>query len=124
MGGISNVSVGQLEEAQRITPIVSVQNEYNIDNRADEDVLLACQAAGIAFIPWYPLGAGPALKARGVKRIAARLHTTPSQIALAWLLEHSRVMLPIPGTGSLKHLEENAASTQIRLLETDLSELE
>ena len=121
--GVSNVTVKQLEEARRITPIVSVQNEYNLENRSDEDVLLACEQAGIAFIPWYPLGAGKALKASGVKRVAARLGATPSQIALAWLLAHSPVMLPIPGTGSIGHLEENAASAQIRLLETDLSDL-
>jgi pyridoxine 4-dehydrogenase len=121
--GISNVTVKQLREARRIAPIVSVQNEYNLENRSDEDVLLACEQAGIAFIPWYPLGAGKALKASRVKRIAARLSATPSQIALAWLLGHSPVMLPIPGTGSIEHLEENAAAAQIRLLESDLSDL-
>jgi aryl-alcohol dehydrogenase-like predicted oxidoreductase len=121
--GISNVSVKQLEEARRIAPVVSVQNEYNLENRSDEDVLLACEQAGIAFIPWYPLGAGKALKAARVKRIAARLGATPSQIALAWLLAHSPVMLPIPGTGSIGHLEENAAAAQVRLLETDLADL-
>ena len=122
--GVSNVTVKQLEAARRITPIVSVQNQYNLENRTDEDVLLACERAGIAFIPWYPLGAGKALKASGVKTIAARLNATPAQVALAWLLGHSPVMLPIPGTGSLEHLEENAAAAQIRLLESDLSQLE
>jgi len=121
--GISNVTVKQLDEARRIAPVVSVQNEYNLENRSDEDVLLACEQAGIAFIPWYPLGAGKALKAARVKRIAARLGATPSQIALAWLLAHSPVMLPIPGTGSIGHLEENAAAAQVRLLETDLADL-
>jgi aryl-alcohol dehydrogenase-like predicted oxidoreductase len=121
--GVSNVTVPQLEEARRIVPVVSVQNEYNLENRSDEDVLLACEAAGIAFIPWFPLGAGKALKLAKVKRLAARLRATPSQIALAWLLEHSPVMLPIPGTGSIRHLEENAAAAQVRLLESDVAEL-
>jgi pyridoxine 4-dehydrogenase len=121
--GVSNVTVKQLEEARRIAQIVSVQNEYNIENRSDEDVLLACEHAGIAFIPWYPLGAGKALKASKVKRIAARLGATPSQVALAWLLAHSPVMLPIPGTASIDHLEENAAAATVRLLESDLADL-
>ena len=121
--GVSNVTVKQLNEARRIVPVVSVQNQYNIENRTDEDVLLACEQAGIAFIPWYPLGAGKALRSAKVKRIAARLRATPSQVALAWLLAHSPVMLPIPGTSSLKHLEENAAAAEVRLLESDLAEL-
>jgi aryl-alcohol dehydrogenase-like predicted oxidoreductase len=121
--GLSNVTVKQLNEARSIVPIVSVQNQYNIENRADEDVLLACEQAGIAFIPWYPLGAGKTLRAAGVKRIAARLRVTPAQVALAWLLARSPVMLPIPGTTSLKHLAENAAAAEIRLLESDLAEL-
>ena len=121
--GVSNVTVKQLHEAQRIAPIVTVQNEYNIGNRADEGVLFACEQAGIAFIPWYPLGAGQVLKSAKVKRIAARLNATPSQIALAWLLAHSPVMLPIPGTGALKHLEENAGAAAVRLAESDLAEL-
>jgi pyridoxine 4-dehydrogenase len=121
--GISNVTVKQLNEARSIAPIVSVQNQYNIENRADEDVLLACEQAGIAFIPWYPLGAGKALRAASVKRIAARLRVTPAQVALAWLLARSPVMLPIPGTASLRHLAENAAAAEIRLLEADVAEL-
>ena len=121
--GVSNVTMKQLEEARRIATIVSVQNQYNIENRSDEDVLLACEQAGIAFIPWYPLGAGRALKASKVRRIASRLSATPSQVALAWLLAHSPVMLPIPGTGSLEHVEENAAGAKIRLLESDLADL-
>lgn len=121
--GVSNVTVKQLKEARRIAPIISVQNQYNIGNRSDEDVMLACEEAGIAFIPWYPLGAGNALKSSKVKRIAARLSATPSQVALAWLLAHSPVILPIPGTGSIEHLEENAAAAEVRLLENDLAEL-
>ena len=121
--GVSNVTVKQLQEARRIAPVVSVQNEYNIGNRSDEDVLLACEQAGIAFIPWYPLGAGTALKTSKVKRVAARLGAAPSQVALAWLLGHSPTILPIPGTGSLEHLEENAAAAKVRLLESDLADL-
>jgi aryl-alcohol dehydrogenase-like predicted oxidoreductase len=121
--GISNVTVAQLDAARRIVPVVSVQNEYNLENRSDEDVLLACEAAGIAFIPWFPLGAGKALKLAKIQRMAARLRATPSQIALAWLLEHSPVMLPIAGTSSMRHLEENAAAAQVRLLERDVAEL-
>lgn len=121
--GISNVSVKQLNEARSIAPIVSVQNKYNIEDRTHEDVLLACEQAGIAFIPWYPMGAGKAMGSAKVKRIAARLSATPAQIALGWLLARSPVMLPIPGTGSLEHLEENAGAAGIRLLEADLAEL-
>jgi pyridoxine 4-dehydrogenase len=121
--GVSNVDVKQLKEAQRIVNVVSVQNEYNLENRADEDVLLTCEKDGIAFIPWYPLGSGSVLRSAKVKRIAARLSATPSQVALAWLLAHSPVMLPIPGTGSIKHLEENAAAAELRLLESDLAAL-
>jgi aryl-alcohol dehydrogenase-like predicted oxidoreductase len=122
--GVSNVTVKQLEEARRIAPIVSVQNEYNLENRADEDVLLACERDGIAFIPWFPLGAGKALGSDKVRRVAARLNATPSQVALAWLLARSPVMLPIPGTSTIAHLEENAAAASVRLLESDLAELD
>jgi hypothetical protein len=84
--------VKQLEQARRICPIVSVQNEYNIEDRSSEAVLKACEKAGIAFLPWYPLGAGAALRSSRVKKVAARLGATPSQIALAWLLAKSPVM--------------------------------
>ena len=121
--GVSNVSVKQLEEARRIVPIVSVQNEYNLEYRKHDGVLAACEKAGIAFLPWYPLGAGAALRSAKVKRVAARLEATPSQVALAWLLARSPAMLPIPGTGSLAHLEENAAAAQLQLTKADLAEL-
>jgi aryl-alcohol dehydrogenase-like predicted oxidoreductase len=117
------VDVRQLEQARRIAAVVSVQNEYNIENRKDDNVLAACEKAGIAFIPWYPLGAGRALRSARVKRIAARLGATPAQIAIAWLLARSPVMLPIPGTGSFAHLEENAAAAALRLSPEDLAEL-
>jgi pyridoxine 4-dehydrogenase len=121
--GVSNVSVTQLEEARRIAPVVSVQNRYNLGDRGSEDVLAACEKLGIAFLPWYPLGAGAALRERKLKGVAARLGATPSQAAIAWLLARSPVMLPIPGTGSLAHLEENAAAAALRLSPEDLREL-
>ena len=119
--GVSNVTVKQLDEARRIAPIISVQNEYNIENRSDDHVLAACEKAGIAFIPWFPLGAGRALRSAKVKRVAARLNATPSQVALAWLLARSPILLPIPGTSSLAHLEENAAAAALKLSATDLA---
>lgn len=122
--GVSNVTVKQLNEACRIAPVVSVQNEYNIEHRDDDDVLAACEKTGIAFIPWFPLGAGRALRSGRVKRIAARLGATPSQVALAWLLARSPVMLPIPGTTSIAHLEENAAAAALRLSPEDLAALD
>ena len=89
----------------------------------DDPVLAACEKAGIAFIPWYPLGAGGALRAAAVKRVAARRGATPAQVALAWLLARSTVMLPIPGTGSMAHLEENAAAAALELSSEDLAAL-
>jgi len=121
--GVSNVSAKQLEEARRICTIVSVQNEYNIEDRSSEAVLQACEKAGIAFLPWFPLGAGSALRSSRVKKIATRLGATPAQVALAWLLARSPVMLPIPGTASIAHLEENAAATRIQLSAEDMSAL-
>jgi aryl-alcohol dehydrogenase-like predicted oxidoreductase len=113
--GISNVDVKQLETARRIATIVSVQNEYNIDNRSSEDVLKACERLGIAFLPWYPLGAGAALRSSKIKTLCKKTGATPAQSAIAWLLAKSPVMLPIPGTSSIQHLEENVAAAGIRL---------
>jgi pyridoxine 4-dehydrogenase len=121
--GVSNVTVRELEQARRSATIVSVQNEYNIENRKDDDVLAACEKHGIAFIPWFPLGAGRALRAGAVRRIAARRKASASQVALAWLLARSPVMLPIPGTGSFSHLEENAAAARLALSPEEFSEL-
>ena len=121
--GLSNVSVRQLAEARRIAPIVSVQNDYSVENRGSDDVLAACEKAGIAFIPWYPLGAGRALSSANVKRVAARAGATPAQVAIAWLLARSPVMLPIPGTASVAHLEENVAGAALKLAERDRAEL-
>jgi len=121
--GLSNVSVKQLEAARRIAPIASVQNQYNLENRESEDVLKACERLGVAFIPWYPLGDGAALRSRGVKQLARRLGLPPAQVALAWLLAHSPVMLPIPGTASIAHLEENTAAAALRIAPEDLAAL-
>ncbi len=121
--GLSNVSVTQLEAARRIAPIASVQNQYNLENRKSEDVLKACERLGVAFIPWYPLGDGAALRSRGLKGLARRLGLPPAQVALAWLLARSPVMLPIPGTASIAHLEENTAAATLRIPPEDLAAL-
>jgi pyridoxine 4-dehydrogenase len=113
--GLSNVSVKQLEEARRICPIVSVQNRYNLGDRSSEDVLKACERLRIAFLPWYPLGAGEVLKRKEVKEISARHRSSAAQVALAWLLAKSPVMLPIPGTASIAHLEQNWAAARLDL---------
>jgi aryl-alcohol dehydrogenase-like predicted oxidoreductase len=121
--GLSNVSVAQLEEARRIAPVVSVQNRYSVTDRGAADVLRACEKLGLAFLPWYPLGAGAALKSAKVNKVATRLNATPAQVAIAWLLAKSPVMLPIPGTGRLEHLEENARAATIDLSAQDLADL-
>jgi aryl-alcohol dehydrogenase-like predicted oxidoreductase len=121
--GLSNVSAKELEAARRIAPIVSVQNQYNLETRKSEDVLKACERLGAAFIPWYPLGDGAALESRGVKQLARRLGLPPAQVALAWLLAHSPAMLPIPGTASIAHLEENTAAATLKLAPEDLAAL-
>ena len=121
--GVSNVSVKQLEEARRICPIVSVQNKYNLEDRSSEDVLKACERLDIAFLPWYPLGAGGVLGSKSVLKISKKVKATPSQVALAWLLAKSPVMLPIPGTASIPHLEENVAAAQLTLAPEHLAAL-
>ena len=114
--GLSNVTVSQLEQARQQVPIVSVQNRYNLTDRASEDVLEACEQAGIAFIPWYPLATGNlATEGSPLTQAAARHNVAPAQLALAWLLKRSPVMLVIPGTSSPEHLEENVKAAQIQL---------
>lgn len=117
--GLSNVSVAELTAARKIAPIVSVQNEYNFDDRSSDDVLAECVRLGIAFIPWYPLGAGRSLRAAKLKRVAAARGVSPAQIALAWLLARTPVMLPIPGTASVAHLEENVRAAGLVLTEEE-----
>jgi aryl-alcohol dehydrogenase-like predicted oxidoreductase len=117
--GLSNVSVAELTAARKIAPIVSVQNEYNFDDRSSDDVLAECVRLGIAFIPWYPLGAGRSLRSAKLKRVAARRGVSAAQVALAWLLARTPVMLPIPGTASLAHLEENVRAASLVLTEEE-----
>ncbi|MFZ1414384.1 MAG: aldo/keto reductase [Defluviicoccus sp.] len=120
--GLSNVSVRELQRAQGIVPVVSVQNRYNLADRSSDPVVAACEQQGIAFLPWYPLNAGTI--GSGTVAPAARRHgATPAQIAIAWLLARSPVMLPIPGTSSLAHLEENVAAAAIQLSAEDLAGL-
>ena len=121
--GLSNVSVRQLEQARKIVPIVSVQNRYNLEDRKSEDVLKACERLGIAFLPWYPLNDGSSVKLSKVKSIAKRTGATPAQVVIAWLLAKSPAMLPIPGTSSVAHLEENMAAARLKLDAADLAAL-
>lgn len=121
--GVSNFDVKQLERARKVVPVVSVQNEYNIGNRESEDVLKHCEKLGVAFLPWYPLGAGSALRMAKVNKIAQKHNATPSQIAIAWLLHKSPVIVPIPGTSSIRHLEENLAAAKIQLSKEELAAL-
>lgn len=111
--GLSNVSVDQLERARDHVEVVTVQNRYNVGYRDDEDVLQACEAYGIGFMPWYPIGAGSL--GETVVEVAESHDATPQQVALAWLLEHSAVTLPIPGTSDPAHLEENVAAAELDL---------
>ena len=114
--GLSEVGVAEIEHARTIVPIVSVQNRYNLAERGAEDVVEHCEREGIAFLPWYPLLTGKLAEPGGpVAAAAERLGATPAQVALAWLLRRSPVMLPIPGTSSVEHLEENVAAAALRL---------
>ena len=118
--GISNVSSAEFAHAVEATEIACVQNAYSVANRTDEDVLVACEQRGIAYVPFFPLGSGfgaanPVLENEDVRATARRLGATPAQIALAWLLDHSPAVLLIPGTSSLTHLEENVAAATIEL---------
>jgi pyridoxine 4-dehydrogenase len=123
--GLSNVSVDHLRRARELTPIVSVQNRYNLTDRAAEDVLEECEREGIAFIPWFPLSTGKLATPGGpLAQIADRHEAAPAQIALAWLLERSGAMLPIPGTASVKHLEENVGGARIELSQDEAQMLD
>ena len=113
--GLSEVSVGQIKSSRKILRIVSVQNRYSVTDRAAEDVLEYCERENIGFIPWFPLGAGKLAEPGGkLARTAEEMKVSTSQLALAWLLWRSPVMLPIPGTSSVKHLEENVATAAIQ----------
>jgi pyridoxine 4-dehydrogenase len=122
--GVSNVNLSQLAQARVAVQVVSVQNRYNIEDRTHEDVLEACTRNGLAFLPWYPLAAGALASASGLlDEIARRHRATRSQVALAWLLRRSPVMLPIPGTSSIAHFEENMAAASLRLTEDEVAAL-
>jgi pyridoxine 4-dehydrogenase len=123
--GLSNVGVRELEIAIDIVPIASVQNRYNLTDRSSEAVLQACEREEVGFIPWYPLATGRLARPGGpLDEIAARHDATPSQVALAWLLKHSPNMLPIPGTSSISHLEENVAAAALELADGEMAALE
>jgi pyridoxine 4-dehydrogenase len=123
--GLSNVGVRELERAIDIVPIASVQNRYNLSDRSSEAVLQACEREEIAFIPWFPLDTGRLARPGGpLDEISFRHGATPSQIALAWLLAHSPAMLPIPGTSSVEHLEENVAAAALELTRDEIATLD
>ncbi|HEV2721332.1 MAG TPA: aldo/keto reductase [Thermoanaerobaculia bacterium] len=122
--GLSEVNVAEIKRARKVFDVVSVQNRYSLADREWEKVLDYCEANGIGFIPWYPLQVGKLADAGGkLARIAKKYGATTAQIALAWLLKRSPVMLPIPGTGSVKHVEENAAAATIELSDEDFQSL-
>lgn len=122
--GLSEVSVADIKAAQKVFPVATVQNLYNLASRQSEDVLDYCEAQNIGFIPWYPLAAGDLAREGSVlDKIAKVKGVVPSQVALAWVLQRSRVMLPIPGTGKVKHLEENTEAANIELTKEEFDTL-
>jgi pyridoxine 4-dehydrogenase len=123
--GLSEVNVEEIEAARKVFPVATVQNRYNLVDRGSEAVLGYCETHGIGFIPWYPLAAGDLAKPGGtLDTIARKLGAAPSQVALAWVLKRSPVMLPIPGTGNLSHLQENVAAAAIALSDEDFGALD
>lgn len=123
--GLSEVDVDQLKAAQKVAPIVSVQNLFNLTTRTAESVLDEAEAQGLAFIPWFPLAAGPLAASDGpLSHLAADHDATPSQLALAWLLKRSPVMVPIPGTSSVDHLETNVAAAPIELTDAEFEAID
>ncbi|HEY1880691.1 MAG TPA: aldo/keto reductase [Caulobacteraceae bacterium] len=123
--GLSEVSVEEIEAARKVFPVATVQNRYNLVDRGSEAVLTYCEANDIGFIPWYPLAAGDLAKPGGTLDSIAHMHAaTPGQVALAWVLKRSKVMLPIPGTGNPAHLEENVAAAAINLSDEDFQALD
>jgi len=123
--GLSEVSVAEIEAASKVFKVATVQNRYNLGDRSSEDVLDYCEQHGIGFIPWYPLAAGELARPGTPLDAVAKAHgATPSQIALAWVLKRSPVMLPIPGTSKVAHLEENVAAAGIALTDAEFAELD
>jgi pyridoxine 4-dehydrogenase len=123
--GLSEVSVADIEAARRVFPVATVQNRYNLVDRTSEDVLAYCGANNMGFIPWFPLAAGKLTQPGGVVARVAEAHgATGGQVALAWLLQHSPVILPIPGTLRVAHLEENVAAAGLALTPEEIAELD
>ena len=127
--GLSEVSPSEIEEAQKIVPVVSVQNRYSLGDRRHEQTLAWCEQRGIAFLPWYPMAGGKLLKAdhpfsRILSQLAGCYNATPAQLSLAWLLHRSPVMLPIPGTSNVQHLEENIAAASLQIAPDEWDQLE
>jgi aryl-alcohol dehydrogenase-like predicted oxidoreductase len=122
--GVSNQTVEQLERSLAIVDVVSVQNRYNLTFRRYDDVLAACEENGIGFLPWYPLASAALVSRQEFEAVAAKYEATAAQVCLAWLLHRSPVMLPIPGTSSVVHLEENTAARDIQLSDEDRATLE
>ena len=123
--GLSEVSVEDIEAARKVFPVATVQNRYNFADRGSEDVLKYCEAHGIGFIPWYPLGAGELAREGSALDAIAKAHgATPSQIAVAWLLQRSPVIIPIPGTSKVAHLEENVKAGDIELAQAEFDQLD
>lgn len=123
MIGVSNFSVEELERARKVAEIVSVQNRYSVEDRRSEDVLDVCERDGIAFLPWFPLGAGGLVRSSELQAAGEAHDATAAQAALAWLLRRSPVMLPIPGTSKIGHLEENVAAAGLRLSDQEFRRL-
>ena len=126
---MSEVIPAEIEDAEKIVPIVTVQNRYSLADRRHEETLTWCERRGVGFLPWYPYAGGKMLKpdhpiVQALGRIAARHGTTLPQLSLAWLLHRSPVLLPIPGTSKVAHLEENVAAAQLRLTAEDWAEVE
>jgi len=127
--GLSEVTPSELEDAQKIVPVVSVQNRYSLADRRHEQTLAWCEERGIAFLPWYPMAAGKLLKSdhplsQTINQLATRYNATPAQLSLAWLLHRSPVMLPIPGTSKVQHLEENVAAASLQIGPDEWAQLE
>jgi aryl-alcohol dehydrogenase-like predicted oxidoreductase len=124
LAGLSEASVAQIERARAVLPIAAVQNRYNVVDRSWDDVVDYCERHAIAFIPWYPLGAGTLTVSRAFERLASHHRLSTMQMAIAWLLARSRVMLPIPGTSRVAHLEENMAAAIVMLTTAELEQIE
>ena len=123
--GLSEVSVAEIKQARKVIEIVSVQNKFNIEDRAAEGVVDYCTASNLAFIPWFPVAAGKLARPGGkLDKVAKRHHASVSQLSLAWLLQRSPVILPIPGTSSVSHLEENVAASAVELSQSEWADIE